>query len=855
MQSWWEVATPHRDVREGNIREDIFAADLGDVAEGKAPFEYQDAATFFRRTYLTEGLKNLLENVLLRLSGNPKQREKGGNPVIQLQTPFGGGKTHALLMLYHAVKNREAIDYLYPNPEIPKTDAKVVVFVGTKQDALKGRTPWGEMAYQLGRYELVREHDEKRISPGKDVINKVLGDEPILILIDELVEYAVKAKGFADQISAFAHELTEAVRSKDRCCLVCTLPSSAPYGEAGERALNELQMIFGRVEAIYTPVEGEELYEIIRKRLFEEAGDEKTIKNVAQSCFEMYQRHGADVPPEVKEVAYREKIEHAYPFHPELIDMLYERWGSYPKFQRTRGVMTILAWVAHDLYSRRVPSPLIQSSLVNLENTKIRSHFITYIGNEYNSVIDSDVSGKSAKSLRIDRAMGSEYEKYGIAKSIATTIFLYSFNASGKGGITLPWIRISLLREGMPSTIVGDAVNKLKDELWYLHTDGVYSFTIQPNLNRIIVDKEQAISSDRAMEEMEKAIKKYAGNDMECYLWPKNPADIPDNQSLKLALLSPGFDKEGALDFFDRAGSGYRVNKNTLFLVRMDKQESLIATIKNWLAIDSIEKDRDLLKSLAAQDKNDLEEKIETAKDNIHFGVISAYRHLALPEKVWKDLGDPTIGSYPSISKRIKQHLMQEARILTRIGPKYILDRALGDGEISVEDVYNIFIRTPGSPMPENIDVFLGAVVDGVKGKIFGVRAGQTTYFGEDCQITKESAKDFVLVRPEIAEREKKTEEREEGGITKEAEETEGGEEEPETRVGRKKVSIRVGIPSYRFTDLYSGVIQPLQSKSDEIHLTIEIDAEGEIDDDTLKLKVRETLDQIGADVEKFDVE
>lgn len=442
MQSWWEVVTPSKEIREGNIREDIFAADLGDVVDGKAPLEYTDAVTFFSRTYLTQGLKNLLEDVLSILAGN------GGNPVIQLKTPFGGGKTHALLALYHWIKNGDKIDYLYPN--LPKTSAKVVVFVGTKQDPLKGRTPWGEMAYQLGRYDFVKEHDDKRISPGKDVLSKVLGDEPLLILIDELVEYAVKAKDFADQVSAFSQELTEVVRARGRCCLVCTLPSSAPYGERGERALNELQKIFGRVETIYEPVKGMELYEIIRKRLFDYVGDESTIKNVAQSHFEMYQKMGADVPPKVKEVAYRDKIEHAYPFHPELIDLLYERWGSYSTFQRTRGVMALLAWVVHDLYKQRLPSPLIYPSLVNLENTKIRSNFIKHIGSEYNSVIDSDIAGRSAKSQRIDKEMGSEYEKYGIAKNIATTIFLYSFTSSGKSGITLPEIRVAILREGIP---------------------------------------------------------------------------------------------------------------------------------------------------------------------------------------------------------------------------------------------------------------------------------------------------------------------------------------------------------------------------------------------------------------------
>lgn len=864
MQSWWEVVTPNKEIREGNIKENIFAAQLENVVDGTAPLEYTDAVTFFSRTYLTQGLNNLLEDVLSILTGND------GNPVIQLKTPFGGGKTHALIALYHAVKNRDKIDHLYPN--LPKTSAKVVIFVGTKPDPLKGRTLWGEIAYQLGRYDLVKEHDEKRVSPGKDVLSKVLGDEPVLILVDELAEYAVKAKDFADQVSVFSQELTELVSARGRCCLVCTLPSSAPYGERGERALNELQRIFGRLETIYEPVQGVELYEIIRKRLFDFIGDKSIIRNVAQGHFEMYQKLGADVPQRVKEVAYRDKIEHAYPFHPELIDLLYERWGSYSTFQRTRGVMTLLAWVLEDLYKKRTPSPLIYPSLVNLENTNIRSNFIKHIGNEYNSVVDSDIAGISSKSQRIDKEMGSEYEKYGIAKSIATTIFLYSFTSFGKSGATLPEIRVAVLREGIPPTIVGDAVNKLKDELWYLHTDGVYRFTTQPNLNRVIVEREQAIPSEKIVVEMKKLIQRMAGNDMQCYLWPKNHADIPDDQNLKLAILPPDFDKEKVLEFFDKAGSGFRANRNTLFLIGMDNTENLSMAIKNWLALESIEKDPDLFQSLASQDKKDLKERIEAARNNIHFEVISAYRHLALPEKVWKDLGIPTIVFSRSISERVKNQLLQEGRIIKEISPKYIFNKAFGGGESEkrVEDIYNLFLRSPGLSIPENKEILLNAIKNGVKGKIFGLEDG-SIYFGEDCSPTMES----IVIRPEIAEQKQKKREGVERGrteregpsiVTSTGKGPEGKSEgvpdggitadmdKKISKVKRKKLAIRAKVPWEQYSEIYRGVIQQLQSKSDQLHITIEIEAEGEIDENTINLKIKETLNQIGAEIEHFDI-
>lgn len=169
---------------------------------------------------------------------------------------------------------------------------------------------------------------------------------------DKDFEYIVKAnrlekveKISQGQTLAFLQELSEVVASSENCCLVVTLPASIleRYDEEAERALHQLQKVLGRVEAVYTPVEGIELYEIIRKRLFEELGSEEVRKNVAQSYFDFYNRLGSDVPSEVREPEYREKIERAYPFHPELIDVLYERWGSFPTFQRTRGVLRLLA--------------------------------------------------------------------------------------------------------------------------------------------------------------------------------------------------------------------------------------------------------------------------------------------------------------------------------------------------------------------------------------------------------------------------------------------------------------------------------------------------------------------------------
>lgn len=874
LPSWWQVTTPHKDITEGKMSEAIFAADLGDVVYGKAPLEYQDAGIFFQKTYLTQGLKNLLENVLSRLNGGK------GDPVIQLQTPFGGGKTHALLTLYHLIKNRKNLKYIQSISDLPDVkNAKVAVFVGTHADVLKGKTPWGEIAEQLAQYEVIKEHDAERIAPGKKKLRQILESSgSTLILMDEILEYIVKAnraekvkKITHGQTLAFLQEISEVVASSENCCLVITLPASIleQYDEEAERALQQLQKILGRIETVYTPVEGLELYEVIRKRLFEDFGDEKIRRKVAQHYFDFYQTLGADIPSDVKEIAYREHIERAYPFHPELIDVLYERWGSYPTFQRTRGVLRLLAEVVADLYKSKVVSPLIHSSIINLGNQTIRREFVKHIGNEYDSIISADISGKNAKAPRIDKSMGSEYEKYGIAKGIATSVFLYSFSAGVSKDTTLPRIRVTLLREGIPATIVGDAVAKLEEELWYLHSEGNrYAFRNQPNLNRIIVDKEESIRDERIQEELKKMIQKNAGRSLEVYLWPESSADISDNKNLKLAILSPSIfcgsakEKEFTKELYEKLGLTFRVYKNTLFVLMMDENQSvsLNKTLRRFLALTDIQNDRPLLETLTKQSQEELKRKYKDTEKEIPFKILNAYRYLTVLNESgpdWRDLGIPTVGSDQSISERVKQYLRDNEKVLTRLTPKYLLDKTFSkdEQEKSIREMYELHLKTPGMPIPENERVFYDAVTEGVQKGILGVREDREVYH---CQNVSPNI-DSIVLRGEIAERLKKEKEAKE--IKEEKKEvtteiTKTPKEEIKEEIIRK-VSLRAVIPWDKLSEITRGVIGPLKDKGRISKVIIEIEAESEegFDRTTLDSKVKETLQQIGARVEEWEEE
>src|SRR5438445_5338198 len=266
MKPFHTIAIPHRDILEGKLTMEVFAADLWETYAGRAPPEYKDATTFYKKTYLTQGLKNLLTVIEKRLRGS------GGDPVVQIQTPFGGGKTHALIAMFHRAKEWEA---------------KTVVIVGTAlgpQDTL-----WGTIEKQLtGDISQL----SGNVSPGREKLRTLLKQhQPVLILMDEVLEYTTKAAGvqigdtsLAAQTIAFMQELTEVAGTLENVCVVVTLPSSVleHYDERAEKLFQQLQKVAGRVEKIYTPVQENEITKVMRRRLFSDVDEGKAERITAE---------------------------------------------------------------------------------------------------------------------------------------------------------------------------------------------------------------------------------------------------------------------------------------------------------------------------------------------------------------------------------------------------------------------------------------------------------------------------------------------------------------------------------------------------------------------------------------------
>jgi hypothetical protein len=394
LKPWREVITPHHDVASGNYQQAEFAADLWQVHLGQGSDEYKDPVEFFRRTYLTESLRRLLVGGIKRLKG------LGGDPVVQLQTNFGGGKTHSMLALYHLCSGIRAGELLGVDSLLDEADldelptARRVVLVGnrispgnpvTKPDGTVVRTLWGELAWQLGGKEAfarVQADDELGTSPGDAL--RLLFDEygPCLVLIDEWVAYARQLHDHADLPAGsfetqftFAQALTESAKLARQCLLVISLPASdttaSPHTQAddaevgglrGREALNRLQNVVGRIESSWRPASAEESFEIVRRRLFEPLVEREQFvarDTVARAFYELYRTQHQEFPATCHDSEYETRLKAAYPIHPEVFDRLYTDWSTLLKFQRTRGVLRLMAAVIHSLWEKGDRNPLI----------------------------------------------------------------------------------------------------------------------------------------------------------------------------------------------------------------------------------------------------------------------------------------------------------------------------------------------------------------------------------------------------------------------------------------------------------------------------------------------------------------
>lgn len=639
LKAWREIATPHPDVASGRYQQAEFAADLFQVITSKAEPEYGDPREFYRRTYLTEGLARLLTRAWLRLAG------RGGDPVVELQTNFGGGKTHSMLALYHlfggALKLQDVpgIETLVP-AELEKSltlpNAKRAVLVGTqlspaetrkKSDGTRINTLWGELAWQLGGkegYQVVADEDARGISPGSEKLTALLQKYgPALVLIDEWVAYARQLYGHDglnggsfDANITFVQALTEAAKAAKNALVVASIPQSDVEvgGEGGRAALERVQNVFSRVEAVWKPASANESFEIVRRRLFQSITDHAGRDAVCRAFSELYQKNRAEFPNECREAQYETRLQSAYPIHPELFDRLYEDWSTLERFQRTRGVLRMMAAIIHELWERDDKSLLIMPGTLPLDSPSVRFEATRYLPEGWGAVLDRDVDGASSRPLALDRD-NPNLGRYSASRRVARTIFMGSApTISAQRGRGLEQVRITLgcVQPGETPAVFGDALRRLSEELTYLYSDGSrYWYDTHPTLTRIASDRAARFKADTVEDEiirrLRAAIAKERGDFAGVHVVPLSSADIPDEPECRLVVLAPktthrqknGTSKAhvAANEMLDQRGGGPRHFRNMLIFLApdADRVAELEQAVRAWLAWESILNEREQL--------------------------------------------------------------------------------------------------------------------------------------------------------------------------------------------------------------------------------------------------------------------
>ena len=689
LKPWREIVTPHRDVASGQYQQAEFAADLWQVHLGEGTDEYRDPAEFFRRTHLTESLKRMLAGAVQRLGGG------AGDPVVQLQTNFGGGKTHSMLALYHLFSGvtpgvLAGVDTVLRDAGVAEVPSvRRVVLVGnkispgnpvTKPDGTVVRTLWGELAWQLGgqdAFSRIANDDAHATNPG-DALRALFNDYgPCLILIDEWVAYArqlhdqrdLPAGTFETQFT-FAQALTESAKLAANCLLVISLPASdttgSPHAQAddvevggarGREALDRLRNVIGRIESSWRPASAEEGFEIVRRRLFEPFADQAQFKDrdvVARAFAELYRTQHQEFPPECRDTDYEKRIKAAYPIHPEVFDRLYSDWSTLVKFQRTRGVLRLMAAVIHSLWEKGDRNPLILPANIAIDDPRVQFELTRYLTDNWVPVIEKDVDGQQALPLRIDGSV-SNLGKFAACRRVARTVYLGSAPTARAAhrGLEDRRIRLGCVMPGESPAVFGDALRRLAAAATYLYQDGPrYWYDTQPTVAKLADDRAEQLRRDadtvvQALATRLRADLRDTGGFPRVHPLPQSPHDVPDELEARLVVLGseqayskdPGNPAEAAATtILESRGSAPRLYRNTLVFLAADKTrlQDLDEAVRRLLAWESILGERETL-DLTAHQVKQAETQRDAASDTVTARLPETYQWLLVPEQKTPD--------------------------------------------------------------------------------------------------------------------------------------------------------------------------------------------------------------------------
>jgi len=693
LPAWRDVVEPHDDVARGTFELAQFAADLRQVHQGVAGPEYGDPVEFFGRTYLTRGLRYLLEQAVKRMTGT------GGEPVLDLMTTFGGGKTHSLLAVYHAASGvsaddlpgmRDVLDGLGVT-ELPDGVSRAVlvgndisVLGSQKADGTTVNTMWGELAYQLGGaegYAMLARYDEKSVPPTTtDLASLLSAYGPCVILIDEWVAYLRQLwsledrqpGGTFDAHMTFVQSLTEAVKAVPTALLVVSLPASdvvrdmpaaeSPVeneheigGTAGLEALRHLRSVIHRVESAWQPATIEESFEIVRRRIFKPFEREQDAARdlVVQKFMDHYLRHASDVPSEVMQPGYRSVMKTAYPIHPELFDRLYKDWSTLERFQRTRGVLRLMATVVSALWSSGDKSPMILPAMVPLDNAKVIDELTNHLDDAWKPIVDADIAGETSTANLIDsdiKILGKSMA----TKRAARCVFIGSApmaNLRQRDGSNAPVRGIEQKRVVLGSTYPGDnpahvtdGLRRLGDMGKYMNRDqDRYWLSLQQTVAQIVQERADSYHDEQVFDELAGIVRQETDKGLfeRVHRFPPTSGDVEDDPGIGLVVFGPdrAFSKRAkstaeseALAFLNKRGTNARIHKNSLVFLApdVDRVDVLLNAVRQRMAWASILDNRDSL-NLDQHNIKVAEARVTQSKQTVADAIREAYRWILVP--------------------------------------------------------------------------------------------------------------------------------------------------------------------------------------------------------------------------------
>ena len=808
-RSWLECVELHPDVLSEEFSEDVFALDLGTLSDyligtdlglpaselPRIPAVYRDADSFFAASYLTNGLQSLLKDVLGRLAGGQ------GNRVLKLQTPFGGGKSHTLAALLHSVRSRPTLEALPEATGLPHPEGvRVAVVDGQFFDATSGkrapkegfaiRTIWGWIAWALGGtegYEILRAQDEARVAPGGDAIVELLRHGPSLILLDELLEYLISAGGvpvgqtnLRDETVSFLKRLTVAAGNVDNAVLVYSVQSSKRESLDYTSLLQTVEHLAARKDQRREPVEGNEILNVIQRRLLAKPPDHDAASRVAEAwrqVFTQMRRAYAQGDPERQQaeeegLALRDRIVASYPFHPALIDLMRERWAAVPDFQRTRGALRFLASCLRAAHRAGQSRLLLGAGDVPIRDGDVRLAFFKEVGQreDFQACLEHDFVGANARTRRIDdrraREVTSEAGKRPAGR-LATAMLMYSFGGLSRSGADdderLPpgigereLFGISVGPD-LDSTTVQACLKELREQCLYLHFDGVrYCFKKDPNITLLVEQEAEAVARDdtRVRSRIKEMIEERLAGHRAAIVWPARSANIPDKEAqfliaylpAEFAALPAKEQQETARELCENCSNRTREYRNGLGLAvpSADQIRILRRAVRYLLAVERV-RSKAREHNLTDAQQSQLREREATERAAAESALLKLYSEVLLPGSTQGalSLDAASTGGRPlqttldqkkraQIHERLLELLTAVHRkVFGTVAPGKIVDLfklgATGSGSpgIPTDKVVAGFFSFLGFPRLQSEDVVRRAIARGVENGLFAYTTGR----------------------------------------------------------------------------------------------------------------------------------